>query len=118
MRSHGVPNFPDPGPQGDFPPFHVGVSKQASAAADDACRHLLSTGGTGTPQQRQEKLAFALNVARCLRAHGFPNFPDPTVSGHGASENLSGAGIDPNSPQFQAAETACEKQARHVLGVP
>jgi hypothetical protein len=118
MRSHGVPNFPDPGPQGDFPPFHTGVSKQTSAAADDACRHLLSSGDTGTPQQRQQKLAFALNVARCLRAHGFPKFPDPTVSSQGTSENLSGAGIDPNSPQFQAAETACEQQARKALGVP
>jgi hypothetical protein len=115
MRTHGVPDFPDPDPQGDFSPFHTGVSKQTSAAANDACKHLLSTGGTGTPQQRQEKLAFALKVAHCLRAHGFPNFPDPTVSSHGTSENLSG--IDPNAPQFQAAETACEKQARQALGV-
>jgi hypothetical protein len=118
MRSHGVPNFPDPGPQGDFPPFHVGVSKHTSAAANDACRQLLSSGGTGTPQQRQEKLAFALNVARCVRAHGFRNFPDPTVSSQRTSENLSGAGIDPNSPQFQATETTCEKQARKALGLP
>ncbi len=53
MRSHGVPSFPDPDPQGDFPPFHTGVSKQTSVAANDACKHLLSRGGsTATPQQR------------------------------------------------------------------
>jgi hypothetical protein len=118
MRSHGVPNFPDPDAQGDFPPFRTDVSKQSSAAADDACKHLLSRGGTGTPQQREEKSAFALTVARCVRARGFPNFPDPTVSSQGASENLSGAGIDPNSPKFQTTEAGCEAQARKALGLP
>jgi hypothetical protein len=119
MRSHGVPNFPDPDSQGDFPPFHSSVSKQASVAAEDACKHLLSRGGsTGTPEQRQQKFTFALKVARCLRAHGFPNFPDPTVSGQGASENLGAAKIDANSPQFQSAQTTCEKQERKALGLP
>jgi hypothetical protein len=119
MRSHGVPNFPDPDSQGNFVQFHVHVSKQASSAADDACKHLLLRGsGTATPQQQQQKFTFALKVAHCLRAHGFPNFPDPSVSSQGASENLSAAKIDANSPQFQAAETTCEKQERKALGLP
>ena len=114
MRSHGVPHFPDPDAQGDFPPFRTGGSKQTSSAANDACKHLLSSGGTATPQQREEKLAFGVKVAQCLRAHGFPNFPDPTRLG---PQSLP-PGIDLNSPQFQAAETACEKQARKALGLP
>jgi len=114
MRSHGVANFPDPDPQGDFPPFHTGVSKQTSSAADDACKHLLSRGGTATPQQRQEKLAFGVKVAECLRGHGFPDFPDPSRLG---PQSLP-PGIDPSSPRFQAAETTCEKQARKALGLP
>jgi hypothetical protein len=114
MRSHGVPNFPDPSPQGDFPSFHTGVSKQTSVAANDDCKHLLpNRGGTGTPQERRQKFAFALEVARCLRAHGYPNFPDPTASGQHIPP-----GIDLQSPQFQATETACEKQARKTLGLP
>jgi hypothetical protein len=119
MRSHGVPNFPDPGPSGQFPAFHSdsAASKQASLSANDACKSLRRTGGLGTPQDRQTKLAFALKVARCLRANGYPNFPDPTVSSQGTTQNLSGAGIDPNSPQFQSAESACEKQARKALGL-
>jgi hypothetical protein len=88
MRAQGVSNFPDPDAQGQFPPFETGVSKQISAAADETCKHLLSHGGSaGTPQDRREKFAFALQVARCL-------------------------GIDPNSAQFQSAQTACEKNAR------
>ena len=113
MRSHGVPSFPDPGPQGDFPPFRAGVPKTASNAADDACRHLLSSGGTATPQQRVEKLAFGLRVARCMRSHGFPGLPDPT----GLGENRLPPGIDPSSPQFQRQETICEQQSRRALGL-
>ena len=117
MRSHGVPDFPDPDSQGQFPPQSSvsAQAKQASLSAQQACKNLLSSGGgAGTPQNRQEKSVFALKVARCLRAHGFPNFPDPTVSNQGTSENLGG--IDPNSPQFQAAQTTCEKQAQRALG--
>jgi hypothetical protein len=114
MRSHGVPDFPDPDAQGDFPSFHVSEPKPTAAAANDACKHLLSRGGsTGTPQQRRQKLAFALKVAQCLRKHGFPTFPDPT----GSSQHMP-PGINTGSPQFQAAETACEKQARKALGLP
>lgn len=115
MRSHGVVNFPDPNAQGQFPPFHSdsAASKQASLSANDACKNLLRRGGNdGTPADRQEKFAFALEVARCLRLHGFPKFPDPP------DQNLSGAGIDPNSTQFQAAEASCENEARKALGLP
>jgi hypothetical protein len=114
MRSHGVPSFPDPDSQGNFPRFSTGVSKQVSAAADDACKHLLSHGGgTATPEQRRQKLAFGLKVAQCLRGHGFPNFPDPNGSNEAVPPD-----IDVNSPQFQTAQTACEKQAKHALGLP
>ena len=74
MRRHGVPNFPDPDGQGTFPPLTqeaLGASKRTSLVAQSACGHLLSRGsGTARPQQRRQKLAFALKVARCLRAHG------------------------------------------------
>ena len=116
MRAHGVPDFPDPDSQGTFPPLTqqaLGVSKQTSLASQQACEHLLSGGGsTATPQQRQQKFAFALKVAQCVRAHGFPDFPDPSASSQGLPP-----GIDPNSPQFQVAETSCERQARKALGL-
>jgi hypothetical protein len=114
MRSHGVPNFPDPDAQGNFPSFQTGVSKQTSMAANEDCKGLLPRGGSmGTPQQRREKLVFALKVARCVRTHGFPTFPDPSGSSQG-----NPPGIDLNSPQFQSAEMSCERQARKALGLP
>ena len=117
MRAHGVSKFPDPEGQGRFPALTqqaLGVSKQTSLVAQQACKHLLSSGdSTGTPQARQQKVAFALKVAKCMRMHGFPTYPDPTSS----SQALP-SGIDPNSPQFQTTETACEQQARKELGLP
>jgi hypothetical protein len=45
-----------------------------------------------------------------MRSHGVPKFPDPQTSGHGTSITFgSGTGIDPNSPQFKAAQKACQK---------
>jgi hypothetical protein len=41
-----------------------------------------------------------------MRTHGVPTFPDPIVSSRLFGFSLNG--IDPNSPQFQAAQKACE----------
>lgn len=53
----------------------------------------------------------ALAFSQCMRAHGVPDFPDPQSSngGNAISINGSGASLDPNSPQFQSAQTACKK---------
>jgi hypothetical protein len=116
MRAHGVQNFPDPDSHGNFHPLSqqaLGVSKQTTLTAQQACKHPLSGAGSATPQQRQQKIAFGVKVAQCLRAHGYPNVPDPT----GLGQELP-PGVDPSSPQFQTTEAACEKQAQKALGVP
>jgi hypothetical protein len=117
MHADGVQNFPDPDAQGNFPPLTqqaLGVWKQTSLTAQQACKHLLSSGGTATPQQRQQKIAFGVKVAECLRAHGYASFPDPT----GLGSQALPSGIDTNSPQFQTAETRCERQVQKALGLP
>jgi hypothetical protein len=108
MREHGVPNFPDPNSQGQFPPFQLdsAVSAQTAQTAQTACQHLMPHGGGGSPQP-QARLAQALKLAKCMRKHGFPGFPDPTPVPGGVSGNFAGTGIDPNSPPFQRAQTAC-----------
>jgi hypothetical protein len=112
MRSHGVPNYPDPDSQGHFPPVQIGrngVSQQAVQSAQNACRHLQPGGGAGTAQQQQAKLTQALNFSRCMRAHGVPNFPDPSTSNGGMGYNLSG--VDTHSPQYQSANQTCQSQS-------
>jgi hypothetical protein len=45
-----------------------------------------------------------------MRAHGITTFADPQSSGGRISLLLNPSmGIDPNSPQFQAARKACQK---------
>jgi hypothetical protein len=50
MRSHGVPNYPDPGSDGNLPKGNAqafGVSNSQYQAAERACRHLLPNSDTG-----------------------------------------------------------------------
>jgi hypothetical protein len=104
IRSHGVPNFPDPKPGGGFDMTSNPNDPQLQAAQRE-CAHLLppsqqqTTTGHFTPQQ----VAQLLKYARCMRSHGILNFPDPTSKGLGAMN-----GIDMNSPQFQSASQTCQ----------
>src|SRR5262245_27861775 len=43
----------------------------------------------------------------CMRKHGVQNFPDP--NSQGAIQLSSGMGINPNSPTFRSARSACQK---------
>ena len=64
--------------------------------------------GAGPSQGPLQQLS---SFAQCMRGHGEPDYPDPTLSGQGTSGSPKGAGINPGSPQFQAAVAACQ----HVL---
>jgi hypothetical protein len=107
MRTHGVPNFPDPsGGQVNLSGFNRNSPGFQHAAA--ICGRPASAG----PAQRAQGLAKALAFARCMRAHGLPDFPDPTVrnSSNGSSITIHmsvGSGVDPKSPPFQAAPRVC-----------
>ena len=108
MRSHGVPLFPDSRADGKSSPGSgVDPNSPQFQRAQAACRSLLPAGanqmhtGGGSPLTPAQ-LAQMLRYARCMRAHGVPRFPDPTS--HGIAID---AGVDPRSPHFAAAQTAC-----------
>jgi hypothetical protein len=131
MRSHGVPNYPDPGssgllPKGDAQQF--GVSAPQYQAAQQACQPVLPTGGSIQQQDHlcmqnsdcppalvQQMMAADLKLARCMRAHGVPNFPDPTNGGpSGPVFDITKAGISDSAShteQFTATLTECGRQA-------
>jgi len=115
MRSHGVPSFPEPvegaialhgGPGNGLDP---GSSQFKSA--DRVCRTLLPEGGKPSPQRRKEAEERALKFSACMRSHGVPNFPEPEFQGGGVRLRLKAGpgGLDPRSPQFQAAQKACQQ---------
>jgi hypothetical protein len=124
MRSHGVRNFPDPDTEGNVPSLRqqaLDVPKQTMLAAGEACKRLLPRGVAAVTRGDQQKLAFALKVAQCMRRLGFPTYPDPTgptASNQGSGTRFDGTSIDIKSPRFQVTQTACEKRARKALGLP
>ena len=110
MRTHGVPNFPDPVRSSNgnisFNPKADSNSPQFSSA-NNTCKHLLpDNGGMPTATQIAAETTKLLEWAHCMRTHGLPNFPDPKIisNSHQFGIQLQG---NPNSPQFQAAQKAC-----------
>jgi hypothetical protein len=138
MRSHGVPNFPDPDSSGVLPKVsaqELGVSSSQLQAGQRACQRLLpSTGGSLQRQAQQcvlagdcpqavvqRMLASGRRFAVCMRRHGVPNWPDPTID-TGAHRgvpffDLSKEGIDDHSPQISPKMAECGRLASG-LSVP
>lgn len=113
MRSHGVTNFPDPQISGNTVQLTINPSITDSPAyrsARAACAHLLP-GGAGrinlNPAQRQAHRAGLLAFATCIRAHGFPNFPDPNSQGQLSLAMIAQAGISLEQPAVLRAGDAC-----------
>jgi hypothetical protein len=113
MRSHGAPNWPDPNNEGQFVKTLANRADfSAPAPAHNACRHLLPHGGQITTAEQQKIAPLMLKFAACMRSHGITNMPDPTVNSQGVSVNPHG--LDIHSPQFQAAQHACQKYMREA----
>jgi hypothetical protein len=108
MRSHGVPDFPDPLPDGGFPRTGAGNSPQSGSALS-TCRHLLPPIQRPSVAQQAQALAQDLKWARCMRAHGFPGFSDPSVRPHAGIVIFAPPGFDPGSPRAEAAGKACKQ---------
>jgi hypothetical protein len=116
MRSHGVPNFPDPDSQGNYNNNQIEAVGTGTAErnAFSQCRSLLPNEGTGLSvtelqTMMEQNLQHALKAALCMRQHGIPGFPEPTPlsTGSGVNWPLLPAGIDQNSPQYTKAFRKC-----------
>lgn len=124
MRSHAVPNFPDPSPGGGFPmiggPDGINMNSPAFQAAQKACQKLMPgavPGGRGHPSAELVKAMLART--KCMREHGVPDFPDPIRSppaspGHGAVIGSQGVyfwlqldTVNYLSPAFKQAASRC-----------
>jgi hypothetical protein len=113
VRSHGVPNFPDPNAQGVFS-LSGPINTPQFQRAQRTCATLLHIGGgPPSPARQAQALAHLLRYSQCMRSHGVTSFPDPTSSpGGGVGLTLkSGDGVDPNSAIFQRAQKACASLA-------
>jgi hypothetical protein len=108
--------------------FTIILSLLAAAVGVAACGSSDPSTTTGAASSGTGKDASGVAFASCIRAHGVPNFPDPTGNGQGGVQiqqsQRSGSGpstevngVPVNGPAFQAAMSDC----RHYLpngGVP
>jgi hypothetical protein len=81
VRSHGVPNFPDPNASGGFDKAalaQLAASNSQYQTATQACGHLLPSGGGPTAAEVRQEWNGMASFARCMRSHGVPDWPDPT----------------------------------------
>ncbi len=123
MRSHGVPDFPDPSSGGTG--FHLnsasGINPFSPSfkSAQASCSKLLPGGGPANHKPSEQDKEAMLRISQCMRDHGVTGFPDPTLtppsSPAGYSELIDRSGvilavpntIDAQSPAYQHAATAC-----------
>ena len=71
-----------------------------------ACHHLLGLPGR-IPAATSAQLRSAVKAAACMRAHGYPDYPDPAEQNGQIMEPPLPTSIDTSSPQFQSATEAC-----------
>jgi hypothetical protein len=121
MRSHGVPNFPDPvrGPGGEG--FSITSTPGSSTltvnsitfrgpafeSAEKACK--LFGGGTAPPPISESQKVQLLHFAQCMRKHGVPSFPDPVFPAGGGVERREIPGLNRNSPAVRHAAMVCNQ---------
>ncbi len=123
MRSHGVPNFPDPSSSGgglNIGGTGINPFSPSFKTAQAACHKVLPGGGPGShpasEQQKQQQVA----LAECMRRNGVSRFPDPTSTpptsprGYSIMEGLGSnlfllvpSTIDIHSPAFKRAAKTC-----------
>jgi hypothetical protein len=136
IRSHGVPNYPDPEPGGNLPKGNaqaLGVSDSQFQAAESACQDLLPSSDANfdasltqclengdCPQAVvQRALTEGRKFAQCMRAQGVPSWPDPTVDSMGRPAfQVTAAGISydaTRSAQMLSKIGHCQDQPGAVL---
>jgi hypothetical protein len=71
-----------------------------------ACNHVLGRQH-GNPTATSAELRSAVKAADCMRAHGYPGYPDPSEQNGQIAEPPLPTSIDTTSPQFQSAAQAC-----------
>jgi hypothetical protein len=131
VRSHGVPNYPDPDSSGQLPKTdagQLGVSNSQYEAAQLACQDLLPPSGSIRQQEYQcmhdhdcpqalvqQMMTWDRKLAQCMRSHGLPNFPDPTDGGpSGPWFNITKAGISDAASHARPFTTKLDQCGRLV----
>ena len=122
-RTHGLPDLPDPQVDDQGNDHYPALDRQGPWAWPEsvisgcaavwarvhAIRDLFDSEHAPAPGSAESD-AQELALARCIRAHGFPTFPDPGAGGSVAVQALPPGFTKPGlSAQALAAIAACRK---------
>jgi hypothetical protein len=121
LRAHGVPNFPDPNASGQEPStWKKLIAGPQGQAAVGACSSWDRRIHNDVAAQNQAVMGEYVRFARCMRAHGVPNFPDPVTAERRVEFVLSASqdGFDAHSPQVLAKARQCESVLPSGSGLP
>jgi hypothetical protein len=115
MRANGLPDFPDPDTGGSVKVGGGGgkgggidPSSPEFKSANEKCKQYMPTQIGSQPGQDPWPLDSKLKYAKCMRANGLPNFPDPGRDGQFPHLD-KGSALGPESAQFRQADKACAK---------
>jgi len=85
----------------------------AVACGGSSGRGVASIDSTSTASEGSSEGSSLVSYSNCMREHGLPTFPDVGLSDLELTESeklarLQAAGINPDSPQFEAASEGCD----------
>ncbi len=123
MRKHGVSNFQDPkiSTNGSHVQIAIRVDPTITNSPDfksaqRACVHILPGAASGPTQtQSHAQTEALLAFAKCMREHGFPQFPDPDDEGRLTLSMITAAGINLEQPAVKPAAYACASRTHGIL---
>ncbi len=105
LRKHGLPHFPDP-PYVSGELSRLGVTKAQLASVQKSCHvDALAAGVVPSQAAIEQNLNEMLATARCMRANGVPQFPDPNANAQSPAH--AGPSLDTATPQYVAAAKKC-----------
>lgn len=105
VRAHGLPDFPDPQIGSDGVPRFPDSAPRVPTSAQQACRRVAAEipgQYSSTTAVSSSDYAKLLRLARCIRAHGIPNWPDPNALGEFPIDPTNGQGGKRGFPALRA----------------
>jgi hypothetical protein len=118
IRSHGFPSLPDPtfgagGAQVNLS-TNINMNSPGFMLAERECAKLglFGAGQAASEPATRAQVAQAVSVSRCMRAHGAPNWPDPTTL---VPSNAGATGAVPNTDLVYVMPKSIELAAPAVM---
>jgi hypothetical protein len=123
-HTHGMPNLPDPQVDEQGNDHYPALDRQGSwrwpesvlmgcANVWQRVHAIRDRYDSANPQRPASPATYAseLRIARCIRTHGFPTYPDPSAGGGFVVASLPPGFAKPYlSPQARAAINACTRK--------